>query len=114
MTSSTCTVRKSILNRVRPECSARSSEAGCPRKGAHRRFGDDPHLGVELDRLLGLGPIASIALDMLRRGIAAGAVPLVVVVTSGAVAYPLPPASWIKGYGILGHNPIQWDPPVHL
>ena len=113
--SSMLTVRKSMLKRARAvvlgtvECSCAAENTSTPPGRRH-----DPHVGLQLQRLGRLGLLASFLRHLLRSLLSAGAVPLLVVVSGGAVLHRLIEELGVEGHRVLGLDRVHGQPPVEL
>ena len=113
--SSRLTVRKSMLKRVRlvvfgtVECSCAAEKTSVPAGWGHHA-----DVGLELERLLGLRLLAGLLLDLRGGLLAAGLVPLLVVVARGAVADRPVEVLRVEGHRVLRLDLVDRQPPVEL
>src|SRR5580693_3038789 len=86
--------------------------AGKKQQASGRR--NYPNLWVELHGLLRARLFTGVFFQELSSVLAAGTVPLVIVVRGGPIAHWLAPIARVKSHGVFGNDRIDGHPPVDL
>src|SRR5260370_781607 len=115
MTSSICTVRKSILKRVSPEVFGTVECIWAPEKmrnASDRK--NNANLWIKLHRFLRHGLYARVFADVLRGVEPANAIPFRIVIDSGTVANGLTPIVGMESHDVFRNDVEHRNPPVEL